>query len=654
MANFTIGLSALRSSQFAMDIVSNNVANANTDGYHRQNVKMRSLPPNLVANFRIGNGVEIGRIHRVRDTVTEDSLTRVIADSNHVDQALTVQRNIESSIMAGENALGRQLDELFGAFTNLSGSPDDPALRGSTVESANRLATSLRDAAGSLDELRQSVRLQIDAEVKALNIELRELSSVSQQVFEFAVQGIEHHAELDERDAIVNRIAEMVGIARQEKPDGQFHVRIGSHSIQQGNHATTVTVTREDNQIQLRLDESDSPLPIDTGRLGALVQAYNEMIPAYQEHLDQVATSLIHQVNSVHATGVGAAGPFEHLLGNVQVPDTSIPLAEALPDAPLTAGDLTVTLHDSSGNRQLHTVAFDPVTDSLSDLAAALNAIPDLHASIRTDSNQLQITAVAGNTFDFAGGVESVPDSSLITGTSVPSLSGVYTGSDNEEITVRIEGSGTVGNSSGLFGNVFSSSGALLQRVSLGTGYEPGSTIELEDGVRLSFGQGTLNNNDEFTTRLAGNGDETGLLGSLGVNAFFKGANARTIRVDDVIAGDPARIASGKTGEVSDASNLSRFMAIDDLALMPNNRTMTQFVSEVTTELGFEIQSNTTLNTSLTNYKLRLEQERDSKSGVDLNEELVYLQEYQKSYEAAIRVIQVTDQMLNELISMLR
>ena len=51
--------------------------------------------------------------------------------------------------------------------------------------------------------------------------------------------------------------------------------------------------------------------------------------------------------------------------------------------------------------------------------------------------------------------------------------------------------------------------------------------------------------------------------------------------------------------------------------------------------LGIEISANTSLSASLNAYQNRLEQERDSVSGVDLNEELVNLQRYQKAYEAA-------------------
>lgn len=654
MANFTIGLSALRTSQFAMDIVSNNVANSQTEGYHRRTVNMKSVPPNLIGGFRIGNGVGISQINRVRDSVTEASLTTVIADSNHVGQMLTVERNIESAITAGENAIGRQLDAFFSEFTNLSASPSDPALRSSLIESGVQLSSSLRDASNKLDELKQNVRQQIDAELESLNMDLQELSDVSTEIFRYSAQGIDHNIELDQRDAIINRIAEVIGIFRHEKAGGQLHVTIGNHSIQQGNKANVVSAVDVEGKVEIRLDNSDRALPLETGRLGALIQAYNELIPSYQDHLNQVSAQLIQKVNSVQSTGIGTAGSFETLIGNTSLSDVNVPLAEALPDLDLSAGEITIAVTDPSGNRETQTLTFDPATDSLTDLVGRFNTVPGVNASIRANSNQLQITSAPGYTFDFTGGMENQPDLSLITGSSVPALSGHYTGQANEELTVRIEGSGTIGNSGNLFANVFSSSGALLQRVSLGTGYEPGSEIELDDGVRLSFAAGTLNNNDEFTTRVTGDPDETGTLAALGVNAFFQGSDARTIRVDSSIVSDPERISTGRTGEPSDASNLNRFIGIGSDSSMPRGRTLTQYVSEFTTELGFEIQSNTALNTSLTNYKMRLEQERDSKSGVDLNEELVYLQEYQKSYEAAVRVIQVTDQMLNELINIFK
>lgn len=649
MPNFSIGLSALRSSQFALDIVSNNVSNANTEGYHRRRITMESTLPNFIGGFRIGSGVEISRIYRARDQVTESSLTHVISDSNEVEQLLNIQRKIEMVLVSGDNAVGRQLDSFFAEFTNLSASPNEPAQRSAVLESGKQLSVALRDASQQLSELKSNLQLQIENELDALNADLKKLSEVSLQISKFAAQDIEHNNELDQRDAILNRIAEVVGISRNEQPGGQLNLMIGNHSIQQGNRANSFSLTKSGEELQLFLDDSNRPLSPDTGRLAALLDAYNSIIPSYEDKLDQIAGEVIHSVNTIHSTGIGTAGSFQNLVGNVSVGDTNVPLSEALPDAGLAAGDLTVTVTDASGARQIHSIAIDPDVDSMDDIATRLSTIPGVSATIRGETNQLQVTAAAGLEFDFAGGFETNPDLALFTGTSVPTFSGTYTGDVNETITVQIEGSGQVGSAGSLFANIYSSSGALLSRVNVGNGYEIGSDIELDDGVRLSFAAGTMNDGDEFTTPLIGEPDQTGVLAAFGLNAFFTGTDANTIAVDKTLLSEPARIATGRSGEAADTSNLSRFIAIDDQTNMPDNRTISQFASEMGSEIGFEISSNMTLSTSLTSYKLRLEQQRDAISGVDLNEELVYLQEYQKSYEAAVRIIQVTDEMISEL-----
>ena len=123
MPNFQLGLSALRASQFSIDLVSNNVANANNEGYHRRRVHLAETEPQLRGGYRVGTGVTVSRVQRVRDQVTEASLTKVTSDSNRVDQLLTLQKKIESAVLTGGNAVGEQMDQFFTEFTSLSASP---------------------------------------------------------------------------------------------------------------------------------------------------------------------------------------------------------------------------------------------------------------------------------------------------------------------------------------------------------------------------------------------------------------------------------------------------------------------------------------------------------------------------------------------------
>ena len=67
MLGYITGLRALLASQFAIQTTAQNIANANTEGYSRQEVILRSTRPALFKNFMIGTGVEVGDISRVVD-----------------------------------------------------------------------------------------------------------------------------------------------------------------------------------------------------------------------------------------------------------------------------------------------------------------------------------------------------------------------------------------------------------------------------------------------------------------------------------------------------------------------------------------------------------------------------------------------------------
>ena len=69
---FQIGLSALRSSQFGLDVISQNIANASTPGYHRQNVHFEALNDNIFQQRRIGSGVRVQDLERLVVAMTSD------------------------------------------------------------------------------------------------------------------------------------------------------------------------------------------------------------------------------------------------------------------------------------------------------------------------------------------------------------------------------------------------------------------------------------------------------------------------------------------------------------------------------------------------------------------------------------------------------
>lgn len=652
---FDTGLSALRASQQALQVVSNNISNANTEGFHRRRTQFAALAPSELTSFRVGTGVTVGSVERIRDQVTEVSLTNAISDLSEVDQALVIGRQIETAFLAGSTSISDEVDQFFAEITRLTAAPDEPSQRAAVVEGAQRLTGVIRQAATQLEDLGAVVEAQITQEIDSLNQQFELLSTLSTRIESLSAQGFAPSAELDQRDALLNDIADAVGIQRNDFLPGTLNLRIGNAAIQQGGTSNQFSIERgADGRIEIFLDDSSRPLQLSGGRLAGLQDAFNTTIPKYADKLDQLSIALIQSVDNAHATGVGTAGGFQHLAGTRFVNDTEAALASAGAAFPISDGNITVSIVDADGVRRNETIAIDPEVDSLRDVADRFAAIDGLNAVVDPTSGQLQIFASEGVLFDFTGSIETHPDLVSFTGSAVPTFGGAYSREENRSLRFEVEGTGDVGISPDLFLNVFNDDGSLVRQINIGNGYEAGAELDIGDGVYVEFSRGTVQDGDTFTTQLIGQPDETGFLSSLGLNSFFEGQNATSISVTATILEDPSRFATGVSGDAADTVNLFRLVEIENQALFQNGLTISDFVDEIDTEIGFQVNTDAALSASLGSLRNRLQEERDSYSGVDLNEELIFLQEYQRSYEAAARVIQAADDILSELFSIIR
>lgn len=135
---------------------------------------------------------------------------------------------------------------------------------------------------------------------------------------------------------------------------------------------------------------------------------------------------------------------------------------------------------------------------------------------------------------------------------------------------------------------------------------------------------------------------------------FFTGTGAADIQVNVALSNDPAKIqAAGTAGAAGDNQTA---LALAQLATKSNpalgNQTFTQSYSQTVAALG---QSLATVNTKVADQKTMedlLHQQRDSVSGVSLDEEMTSMMQYQKAFEASAKLIATVAAMLDTVISM--
>ncbi|MBX3324010.1 MAG: flagellar hook-associated protein FlgK [Phycisphaeraceae bacterium] len=149
--------------------------------------------------------------------------------------------------------------------------------------------------------------------------------------------------------------------------------------------------------------------------------------------------------------------------------------------------------------------------------------------------------------------------------------------------------------------------------------------------------------------------DSSGVLASLGVNAYFTGSDARSISVNPDLVANPSRLTLGSIENNVFVQN-GTALAIVDLQNTKlgalNGFSLQGHWAQSVQNVAVESSSTETLAYAKSVVRQSLEAQRASVSGVSADEESINLINSQQQYEAAARVISLADEMLRTLMSL--
>jgi flagellar hook-associated protein FlgK len=652
-SSFSTGLSALNTSQRALDVIGQNIANAGTPGYHRQVARLAARLPTERAGLSIGTGVEITSIARMRSSLLEAAVTQQGSELSDTSAQLTAMRHIESFVTGGEGSIHDRLEAFFNQLEQLSARPDDSTLRQGVLGGAVALTDQLAAMADEFSRVRTGLDAEIAGVAREINPLARQIAELNAAIQRSEIRGIEANDLRDQRDQLVNEIADRAGIRVIEQDFGQTTLLLGGIPLVVGNESAEITsaIDAQGNAV-VTLAGSDVPIIFAGGILGGLLQVRNQSLPRLEEGLHAIAHELIGRLDAIHATGLGLGGPMTMLSGLRAVENVAVPLASEDLAFPPQGGSLFVSVTElATGVRTLHEVAIDPETQSLADVAAAISSVGNVQAIADAQTGTLRIFAAAGYAFDFAGRLEPSPDTSGITGATVPAIGGAYTGGTNDEFTFRVIGSGTIGVTPNLILEVKNSAGSIVASLDVGQGYEPGAALLAADGVTVQLSAGSANDGDTFSAKVIANADTAGILPALGLNSFFTGSDANDIRVREELIADPVLLAASGTGQPGDGSVLRRMAAVRDLAVLGSStQTLSQAYAAMVGDVGQQVQALDQRETNQSSLSQSLAAQQQSISGVDPNEELVKMVEFQRAFQLASRYINAVNESMADLL----
>jgi len=656
MLSFNIGLSALSTSEQALNVIGENITNANTTGYHQQNPLLVEQMPVQVGNLSLGSGVAIAQIERQQSTLIDNGITTNTFESNATTSALNSMQQLQSALTPGTGSLDTLLNSFFSDLQQLQSSPDDLTQRSVFLNSATSLTSQLNTLSGDFATLGQNIDLQANQLVSQANALVPQIATLNGEIQQAEVQGTSPNTELDQRDQLINQLAAIVNVQVVAQPDGQVNILAAGTPLVVGTQANALQYSKDSSgNAILTQAGSQTPLNVTGGQLGGLIAVRNQSLPAYVSQLNTLAQGIAQQMNELQATGLGLSGPSTFLSGTQSVSDPSKPLANANLAFPVQAGSLFIGVTDqATGQRTLSKVQIDPATQSLQDVATALSGVAHVQAVVDPQTNTLQILAQPGYAVDFAGGMSSAPDTSALTGTATAQIGGAYSGTTNDNLTYTVQGSGTVGVTPNLTLQVTNSAGGVVTSLNIGQGYSPGSALQVGKGVTVQLASGTVNNGDNFTSNVVAQPDTAGILSALGINSFFTGTSANNLAVQPNLLNNPGDLSASTTGQPGDSSNLQKMAALAQTPTLTNGtQTFSQFYASMVGNIGAQVQNLTQLQSAQQVVGQNLQAQQQAVSGVDPNEQLVYMLQSQNAYQMASKYIQTVNSVLDDLMSII-
>jgi flagellar hook-associated protein 1 len=287
------------------------------------------------------------------------------------------------------------------------------------------------------------------------------------------------------------------------------------------------------------------------------------------------------------------------------------------------------------------------------DTAANIGGNLVIRSSQGGASSQLQLANVGAGTVLGALGLSTAATTGQDVGVTVQ-VEGSYSGSNNGNLVFRPSTDGQIGVTPNMNVDVFDENGRHVTTVNVGAGYNPGDPIDLGNGVSVRFGPGQVSATagNVFSLDVLSNSDTSDVLVALGMNSFFHGTDASDISVNPDISTNPDLFAAGTGPAVGDASNLARMMGLRSTQLSGlDANTVEGFYTNFVGDVGFKSAAATSTLQSQDQLLSQLQSERDSVSGINLDEEMVDVTRYQQSYDAAARFISVVQQVTNTLIN---
>ncbi|MBI5268616.1 MAG: flagellar hook-associated protein FlgK [Burkholderiales bacterium] len=318
----SIGMRAMFANSAQLNTTGHNIANANVQGYSRQDVVLSTAQGQFTGAGFFGKGVNVVDVRRVHDEflTMQARAARALASSDAA--RLNQLSGLEEVFPPGEQGLGYAMGDFFAAMVDLGNSPADTSARQAVLSRASDVANRFTYASNRLDVLAAGVRDDMDNAAKAITSLAQQVADLNDRIA--GLRGLEQSPNdlLDQRDSLIAQIGEYAGVTTvNDEGAGTVNLFIGGQPLVVGARSYSVEarpdpVDASRSALYLGGDSGASMLresALTGGSLAGLMRFQNKDLVDARNQLGQMAMAFATQVNEAQQLGLDlneqAGGP---------------------------------------------------------------------------------------------------------------------------------------------------------------------------------------------------------------------------------------------------------------------------------------------------------------------------------------------------------
>ncbi len=305
---FLIGASGTKAYRAAMAAISENIANASTEGYARRSVSTVESPASaatmqLYVPRTMFGGTMIGGVNRATDPYLDAAVRMTSTALGSSTARLRWLTDTETALNDSSTGVGALMTGMYQNLEKLAASPSNTSLRVTVLDSVGRVADAFRQTAADLNTTAKGIATDASGSLQTINTALNSLADINLSLLR-AQPGTSAYAQLlDGRDAALHDLSANLNIDISFGAHDNVQISFNGQQLVSGTDVTTLAVTSNANgTLALATSGGTALTAPSSGTLGGLFAAADTVAERHAS-LDVLANQFATSMNAWHAQG---------------------------------------------------------------------------------------------------------------------------------------------------------------------------------------------------------------------------------------------------------------------------------------------------------------------------------------------------------------